>query len=457
MRKRVMNGVNRGVERLVRLARRHPYRGALVAGISLMWSWLFLIDIARLSSSAVTGYITVMTVFVVNVALSVAAIMVTVRYLRSRGVFERPAAASLILIFAVWALTEFAISWLVSAVWYGPGASADNVLPFSSLTPLLMWTPLKYLTRLLGFYGLSALAVTLVVAAIHRPLRRTLPVMVGLTVALTSGAWLVYRQPTGPAVRVTALSEFLGSPSPIDADSSEIVVLPEYSLDSYSSENVHERFVGGNPLFVGSKQAASGQGLTNRLVFGTPAGFVQEQDKSRLIPGGEYLSYSAVVLLKAFDNNTYTDFLVRRAVDRGNEPLTPYRLREGVVLGSAVCSSIINPEDYRQLVSRGATVLTNSASLEIFNGSRLFGAEHRGLAGFMAVANARPFVQASNNWPAFILDHNGSLLEEAAPTASIRRTVQANTRRTPYNVLGEWPVVTGAAIVAADIVRRLRR
>lgn len=447
----------RNIRRFVYPVQKHPFRVALIAGISLMWSWLFLIDVARLSSSAVTGYITVSAVFALNVVLSAAIFIATIRYLRGLGAFDRPTFASLALIFAVWALAEFVISWLVSAVWYGPGASADNVLPFSSLTPLLMWTPLKYLSRLIGFWGLSALVVTIVIVVLHRPLRRALPVLVCITAVLTFGSWLWYRQPAGPAVTVTAVSEFLGSPTPVDTAGSEIAVLPEYSLDSYTSENVHERFRGGNPLFVGSKQVASDQGLTNRLVFGTPGGFVQEQDKSRLIPGGEYLSYSAVVLLKTFDTNTYSDFLVRRAVVRGNEPLKPYRLRDGIVLGSAVCSSIINPQDYRQLVSRGATLLTNSASLEIFKGSRLFGAEHRGLAGFMAVANARPFVQASNNWSAFILDHNGVLLDETAPTANIRRSVRTNTRRTPYTMFGEWPVVAGVAMVAADILRRPRR
>jgi len=274
---------------------------------------------------------------------------------------------------------------------------------------------------------------------------------------LTTMAWVLYKTPSGNTVKVTAAAEYLGIPQNIDANGAEIVVLPEYGLDNTSTENVRER-IGGSAYFVGSKQTSVEEGLSNTLIFGsTEDGFLEQQQKTRLIPGGEYLSYTAEVLLRLFDEDTYVDFQLRRQVVKGSGSLTPFKVDDKTVLGSAVCSSIINPEDYRGLTNQGATLLTNSASLEIFRGSSLFAWQHRGLATFMAVANARPYVQASNNWPAFVLDHNGKKLAETNPSNTATVDIATNTRKTPYTMFGEWAIMLGAFWFAYDLVQFWRK
>ena len=131
--------------------------------------------------------------------------------------------------------------------------------------------------------------------------------------------------------------------------------------------------------------------------------------------------------------------------------MTPYAFNKQLVVGAAACSSIISTEDYRSLVNQGATVLTNSASLDIFNGSRLFNWQHRGLAKFMAVANARPLLQSSNNWPAFALDQNGNQLAQIQPVGSTQVTITTNNKKTPYTLLGEWPAYVGGVWLIVDI------
>src|SRR5690606_2445568 len=105
-----------------------------------------------------------------------------------------------------------------------------------------------------------------------------------------------------------------------------------------------------------------------------------------------------------------------------------------LVVGAEACSSIISSEDYRTLTQKGATILTNSASLEIFNGSKVFNTQHKGMAKFMAVANARPMIQSAMDGSAFIMDHNGSINTSLLPVDTTKATVTTNHKTTPYSV-----------------------
>jgi hypothetical protein len=421
-----------------------------------LWSWLFLIDVARLSkasNAAFTGYFTITVVYLIIVVLSSAIFTLAFRYLKRE--IKKPKWHTPLKIFVVWAFTEALVAWVVAIIWIGRNGSLDNILPFSSLTPLLMWTPLGFLARLVGFYGLSSAVITCLACLIVKSLRKYAPYYIGGLLVLTLLGWGIYRTATGPTTTVTIVAEQFGTPRPIESSGSKLVLIPEYGLDQYESSNVKDR-VNSNAdsiYIIGSKQIPGPNGFKNTLILAsTDKGFLQEQAKARLIPGGEYLSYPVEVLLRVLDNNTYTDFQVRRAVAKGNKPIEPFKI-DGLLVGSEACSSIINPTDYRNLTKKGATMLTNSASLEIFKGSRLFTWQHRGLAKFMATANARPFLQSSNNWPAFALDYNGKQLAEIKPSNTTQLKVITNTKKTPYTMLGEWVAFLGAVWLAVDFVK----
>jgi len=256
------------------------------------------------------------------------------------------------------------------------------------------------------------------------------------------------------------VAERLGETQVIDQAQSQLVVLPEYGLDRYTSETVRLRFAGDQDVdFVGSQQQTdNGKDVRNIFVHGTTSGFIDQQDKTRLIPAGEYLPYAVEWFLGNWPGGQdilYT-FQVRRAVVKGTEPLKPVTLTNGVVVGAAVCSSIISTKDYQQLARVGAEVFTNSASLEIFNGSRVFSVQHKGLSKFMAIANARAFLQSSNDGLAFAIDHNGNVLKSIQPVGSAQVTVQANGAKTPYTYLGEWMSWLGGGLLAFVGLRWLR-
>ncbi len=425
----------------------------------ILWSWLTIIDNTRLSNSASIAYLTIGFVYLVIVFVSTTIFYYAVQHLCTYVEKSKDSWMQVAKIFFVWAFVEFLVSWILAVVWIGRGGRWDTTVPFSSLTPLLMWTPFRFLTRIVGYYGLSSAFVTAVFILCLKKLRRYSLFYIGIVVSLTLIAWVIYSKPTGVSFTTTIVAEMLDQPTKLPIAGSQLVILPEYGLDKYSSSTVSSRFDTDNKVyFIGTQQLPQQNGFTNTLIFGdNKTGFQKEEQKSRLIPGGEYLPFLLEVPLRIFAPNTYMNFQVQREVMRGNTKLTPFKINNQIIIGSASCSSIITAEDYRHLVQQGATVLTNSASLEIFRGSRLFNWQHRGLSKFMAVANARPFLQSSNNWHAFALDQNGNQIAEVQPVGTSQINVFANSKTTIYTTLGEWVTFIGALWLALDAFMFIRK
>ncbi len=448
-------------DKIASLFSRHKGFWYLFAANGFLWSWLFLIDDAKLSNSALVGYLTITLVFLTIVSIATAGFWLAIKYLHC-SIKRSKRWTAILKVFFVWAFVELAVSWLVAVIWMGRNGSWSTVLPFSSLAPWLAWTPFKYSSRFVGYYGLSASVVTLQFMFTSTTLRRLAYIGPYLLVLLGSNVvgWRWYNRASGETIKVTIVAENLGQPKNIRVpDDSLLVILPEYGLDNYTSKTISQRLhSNGIFYFVGTQQVPGPNGFSNKLIFGSNyAGFTDQQIKSCLIPGGEYLSYSAEVLLKDFSKSTYDNFQVVRAVVKGHDKPKPFRLGYDIQVGSGACSSIIATEDYRSLVRQGATVLTNSASLDIFRGSRLFNMQHRGLAKFIATANARPFLQSSNNWPAFGLSQNGRQLAQLQPVGHTQVQITNNKTQTVYTHFGDWPAYVGGLWMAADIVAKLGR
>jgi apolipoprotein N-acyltransferase len=121
-------------------------------------------------------------------------------------------------------------------------------------------------------------------------------------------------------------------------------------------------------------------------------------------------------------------------------------------VAAAVCSSIIAPQDYRTFARSGATVFTNSASLSIFKGSPLFAWQQKSLARFMAVANARYFLQSANAASAYSIDINGKQTAEVKGRSTLLVEAKTNTVKTPYVYSGEWLLYLGFGMVICIMI-----
>lgn len=421
----------------------------LLVGCLLVWGWLPFVEVSKLSASMILGRGMVMAVYAVIAGISFLSLYLAVRQLiKWYRNWQHPEWQFLVVVFFVWSAIEWLVSWLVTVIWFGEGSSIDSVLPFTSLTPFLMYTPLGLLTRFVGFHGLSALVIVVATAIFTKRMRRyALPLILSIAI-LTGISWYGYRQAEGVNINATVTAEHLGERLKPFSTSSDLVVLPEYGFDAVSEDELDSRLrseQGKEVYFVGSRLFSEGIGVENRLIFGsTKQGFIEETPKSRLIPGGEYLPFLAKAPLEVFGaDNVLQKFAFTRTIKKGETAAQPFKVNANLIIGAEACASIITPNDYRLLTKQGSTVLVNSASLEIFR-SPVFDVQHQGLARFMAVANARPMLQSANSGSGFALDHNGRLLAYTDPVGMKSVTVKTNTKTTPYQKLGEWTVYIGA-------------
>ncbi|HTE22740.1 MAG TPA: hypothetical protein VK674_06950 [Candidatus Limnocylindria bacterium] len=438
---------------------RTRYLPGIIVVVMGMWSWLFSIRVAALSPSLIIGYFCTLLGFLTIVGITTALFVAVIMYFAREYQAKAPSPWFPAKLFVVWAAMELGASLLVSVIWIGRNGSLDSVLPFGSFAPLLAFTPFGFLARFVGFHGLSAAFVVLASTLAFKKLRKYAPMVTGILLVGAVSAWALYRAPVGQPVNVQIVAEQGGASSPLPSNS-DLVILPEYGLNSIKDAKISSKLITNSDrevFYIGSRRQEVQGGAQNVLVFGsTRRGVIQERAKTRLIPGGEYLPYLAEIPLRlaGAQKTTLEQFKFARAIEKGTEKATPLAITSDIRLGSGVCASIIAPKDYRGLAKDGATLLTNSAALGAFR-SPLFTLQHEGLARFMAVANSRPFLQSSSDGLAFAIDHNGRLLKKTTPVSSAELTVHSNNKKTPYTYLGEWPAYTGLGLLLLGLIRHV--
>ena len=438
--------------RLIKSIRQEPELYALIVWFSVMWSWSFFTDMLDLAGSKRQGYILATFVVLLNVTITTTAIWQIIKVLRY---IQRTYSTKWLLALGLplFALADFLASWLTTIIWLGPQGQVSNVLPMGSLALPMVNTPFKFAARFVGFYGLAAFLWFFFYLVSQKKTRTLALFPLTLATVLSLVGWFVYRPTAGQPVKVTLVSEKLTNRVPtINTKGADLVVFPEYGLEKVDNKNLKERIIrtkDNEPrtYFVGSEQiySTSYTGHINNMKFGnTTDGITQTEHKWRLIPAGEDLPYVLRTLLRATGQKSTLDyFSYAKGVIKGDRQLRPFVINDQVHVAAAVCSSIISPEDYRDFARDGATIFTNSASLSIFQGSPLFAWQQKSLARFMAVANARYFLQSANAASAYALNPSGNQIGEVKGRNTLDVVVYTNTTKTFYTHTGEWLVLLG--------------
>ena len=417
-----------------------------------VWSWVLVVDATKITDSSLVSDITRLAVLILNTTVTTFIFYQVVKFLQKLYKTNPKSPLFLIQAFFVIAFSQWFVAWILAFIWFGRDASFDSLFPFASLSPFLAYTPLRFLFTVFGFFGTSALLITVVIGLFLKKQRRFALLAIVFSACIGASTWLYYRKPSGSPQTITTVSETLGHLQQTKSDA-DLVVFPEYGLDGIDSSNISQRIsekTNKEVFFVGSKQQPGKLGIRNTFMFGsTQQGIIEEQSKTRLIAGGEYLPYTLEYALKITGQSaTVLTFEVTKGVEKDGSALKTYRVNEDLIVGPAVCSSIIAPEDYRHLTNSGATVLTNSASLGVFGGSRVYRIMHNGMARFMATANARPFVQSAQDEGAFILNHQGNQIAYIEPVNEITTRITTNDKKTLYTIVGDWPVYVGLLFVS---------
>lgn len=430
------------------------------------WVWLLEIDLAELATSAFAGKImqmlTVLALTFLSTAIYTKSLKVLFAHLNKTKRWLVP-----MKLIAWWAATECIVAWAVSFIWYGTGARLDNILPFTSISHFAIWTPLGYLTRFVGIYGLSGVICMLLVLGLRHDFRRLFIPVFSVVMVLNILAWGMYQTPNGPKVSVMVVSnlsakdDFSGPMMPKD---DSLVVLPEYGFNDIESHEARELFgsrsMDKKVYFIGSRFVYEPGRVKNQLVAGdTKNGYTYQVDKSRLIPMGEYVPYVTVGLFKVIGAQYVLDyFKSERQITKAEGTPQEMLLQLGVSrVGAGVCSSIIAPEDYRTLAKHGANILTNSAFLGIFSGSKIYSWHQRSMAKLMATANARTFLQAATSGTSFGYDNNGKILFNEVGKGVSELSVLLNNRRTPYTILGEYLSFGGIVWMLSTFIKSKKK
>jgi hypothetical protein len=432
---------------------RHPADSISVTVFAVVcWSWLLAGGIAGIAPNIVLGTIIAVGIFLLNCALTIFVLVGALRIIRYIIRRHTPFALGVLAVIGIWALGELLVAWFVNLTYFGPGTRLDSVFPFASVGLIAMGTPIGFLARLTGLFGLSGVIVALIIVVAVPGWRRWAVGYYAVVLLCTLGCYYGYAHSNGKHITVAAQAAVnydksktvqpLGLEQPVD-----IAVTPEYSLDYAEDEAAVRKLAasaGPGAHLVGSRHMKQDRKFYNTLMVATAQRIEFAQQKYRTIPGGEYLPYWARgMFLIAGMGQLLNSYDQVNAIAPGAHPIHPVDLGNGVGLGAQVCSSMMSPADFEHMVQGGATVLSNSSALQDIASAPMFELAYRNLILFDAVANARPFIQSSVDADALVVDSNGHIVARAPAGHTAVARITTNKRITPYTLAGEWLVWLG--------------
>lgn len=456
---------------LKKWAIRHPYWSSYIIGCiyyGLTVSWMFGLRTAEIATGIAFVVVAFSAALVMTSSFALGLVFLTwlIRRLKLSILGDR-----WWLIPFVWIVTEYLRAVFFSIIAFGPGGRIGAYWTFGNIGYAMVHTPLVFAARWGGLYMLSLIAAGLIVGLIRTVItRNVLPVAIPLAIAtiLSLTGWLMYGRPSGPT-RSIGVMQFGNEFSPENFSAStadrlsqqpsrryDTVILPEYSHlwennATRDTEAISRVLKDPKGLVIDSTQEKVAQGLGHNLVtyHSGDGTHLNAQQKWFSIPGGEYVPYLyQVILAYVGQEQMLLHFNDQKSINHGETPEQPYSY-QGVSWGSLACSGVIAPELYRGMVERGATVLTNSASLDTMGFSMTYHYQARDMAVLHAVANARPFAQAARGGLSYIIDQNGNYIQETNQRGYgfLEGDIQTNSTKTIYTLLGDWVVWVAGLLV----------
>ncbi len=458
------------------MLRKHPLRSAYSMGLvyyGYQISWLRGIRSSELTDGSLAKiigllpFIIATTTFAVTLPLFVWLYgRLKIRSDQIRFLFVTP---------LLWILSESLISIVFSIVSSGVGARIGDYWHFGNVGLALAGTSLVYLSRWGGLYLLSYTAVLIMCTIVYCvKAKKPLPLLVVIAgvVALNVLAFQLYKTPRGKEISVVAVGSgildeagYVNNPLPntaknVPVDSADVIVLPEYSRYWEYDSDTHAAVLADalkdkSGLVIDSESKRLDGRQYNVVAFSNAKGeHYNEQFKWFVVPGGEFVPYIFRGPLRLMGQaKAVTTFENTKSVTPGMSPEEPFFWR-GVWYGSLACSAANTPELYRGIVSRGAEVLVNTASL----GTVGLGAKYHDNSfiesRLHAVANARPFIQSARGGYNFILDSNGSVLAKNTNQDNnfVAAKVKSNSQSTVYSIFGNWIVVLAGVTIILMLV-----
>lgn len=390
---------------------------------------------------------------------------------------------SIIILPALWIVSEYARSVLFSVFMAGPGASIGPYWNFGVLGFGASVTPILFSARFVGLYGLSAIVIVINIAIfwlLHK--RYIVPILVMMSVlTITFFGYYIYHRSSNKQVfggytqlfrtELDELDPAFSSyhkelePSMQKAEvltnTIHILVLPEYS-EIFNPENKSidkdftKKYLTQDGVIITSiSQKHDKHSTNNVIVYNKEGDVITDHRKTFLIPVGEYMPYFIKGLLLLAQQKQALDLTdSMQLVDQGNQK-EPIIEINGWRIGALACSGAIAPELYRDMAKQGAQLLTNSAAIGTFGNAVMYHQQTRQMARFEAVANAKPFIQASEGGYSYIVDKNGRFILRTTQRGMAVgiSDIELSDTTTFYSYVGEWVVCLSFVLVMALVVK----
>ena len=181
-------------------------------------------------------------------------------------------------------------------------------------------------------------------------------------------------------------------------------------------KKLQEIFGSRDVLVMSSGHVQTPDGLSLSLAYdSTQNGVIDSYSKIFLMPGGEYPPYIMTAVFSILGNSRINQYMTQTLVKRISHGHTvvaaPF---EGSKIGGLLCSDILSPVLYRELVvAKGANVLVNIGDPSWFHHSRLLYMKTVEAAKMHAVQNRTYLVQAADGAPSFAIDPYGNIIAES--------------------------------------------
>ena len=317
---------------------------------------------------------------------------------------------------------ELVRSYLYAAISYGPKGSFSPNYNWGSLAVPGAGTVLVYNSRILGFFGIS-FAVVLCNVIIFLIIQRKLyaaTMLASLMAICTVIGWKMGNvKATARVINVSVVhigeTEFMK-----DTDTSitpppntDLLVLSEYSgIEKNAAIQDYLRNLNKNGVAVTTVVNGKSPKGTNRIIYISKTGeVINRQDKTFLIPTGEFLPYSLQASFKTIGRSSINEaFKYTQQLERGDKPEKVFTTKDNIAIGTLACSGVSALNEYKRLTDEGADILVNSASLAFIEPNSLYHVYAKNMARFQAVSNNRPFAQASRSGRSYIIDNQGRTL-----------------------------------------------
>lgn len=426
--------------------------GAGTFGVGTSWVYVSLHHYGNMPV-ALAG----LTVALFTAAL--AAFPAAVGWVQARLARARDWRHTLLLVPALWVLAEWTRGWILTG------------FPWLNLGYSQVPGPLAGLAPWVGVYGVSwatALSAALIVQGVRERrhlLTRYLPALALLWGVTALAGKVSWSEPAGDPLRValvqaniplalkwreeyrrSILERYAALSASVRA--ADLIIWPEAAMPAYLDE-IDPAFLErlrtraeneGSDFLVGvvERDRARGAFYNSVVSIGATPGVYRKQ---HLVPLGEYLPFKPIMhWLLDYLEIPMSDF------SSGSRDQPPLRAA-GHRIGVSVCyEDAFGQEVIRQLPA--AHVLVN-VSEEAWFGDSLAPHQRMQMAQMRALESARFMLRAANTGPSGVIDPHGRV---RARTPQFERYVltaeiQPLTGSSPYVRLGNWPVVTAAAVL----------